>query len=84
MNGTTTLTQKGQVTIPKQIRDHFNLKPFDKVSFVVQQDKIIAKRAPTISEMRGIAKANKVLSKKEYKKIIKDAVVEKFMRKMSR
>lgn len=30
-----TLTSKGQVTIPKQIRDHLGLKPGSKVEFEI-------------------------------------------------
>lgn len=81
MNGTTTMTQKGQVAIPKSIRDYFHLQPHDKVHFEVQDEKIVATPAPTIEEMRGFVKANKILSKKEMKKIIQDAVLEKFRRK---
>lgn len=39
------------------------------------------KRFPSIEEMRDISKTNKILSKKEMKKIIQDAVLEKFRRK---
>lgn len=28
---TTTVTQKGQVTVPKKIREKLNIKPYDKV-----------------------------------------------------
>lgn len=31
----TTLTSKGQVTIPKEIRDELGLKPHDKIAFTV-------------------------------------------------
>jgi antitoxin PrlF len=33
MKGVTTLTSKGQVTIPKEIRDELGLRPHDKVRF---------------------------------------------------
>ena len=33
MNGFSTITQKGQVAIPKAIRDYFNIKPSDKIYF---------------------------------------------------
>ena len=81
MNGVSTLTQKGQVAIPKSIRDYFHLKPYDKVHFGVRDNDIVARRLSSIEEMRGIVKTNKILSKKEMKKIIRDAVIEKFKRK---
>ena len=81
MNGTSTLTQKGQVAIPKSIRDYFNLKPSDKVYFEVKDNNIVARRLSSIEEMRGIVKTNKILSKKEMKRIIREAVLEKFKRK---
>ena len=81
MNGVSTLTQKGQVAIPKSIRDYFDLKPSDKVYFEVKDNSIVARRLSSIEEMRGIVKTNKILSKKEMKKIIREAVLEKFKRK---
>lgn len=81
MNGVSTMTQKGQVAIPKPIRDHFNLKPSDKVYFEVKNGDIVARRLLSIEEMRGIVKTDRTISKKGYKKIIRDAVLEKFKRK---
>lgn len=42
MNITTSLTEKGQVTIPVVIRRLLNLKPFDMLVFTVDQEKIVA------------------------------------------
>ena len=81
MNGITTMTQKGQVAIPKSIRDYFHLQPHDKIHFEVKDDNIVARRLSSVEEMRGIIKTNKILSKKEMKKIIREAVLEKFKRK---
>lgn len=81
MNGVSTLTQKGQVAIPKPIRDYFDLKPSDKVYFEVKNNSIVARRLSSIEEMRGFVKTNKILSKKEMKKAIREAVLEKFERK---
>ncbi len=34
----TTITTKGQTTIPKEIRDKLNLRPGDRISFIVEDD----------------------------------------------
>lgn len=78
MQGTSTITQKGQVSIPKEIRDFFNLKTSDKLHFSVEKNKIVAEPVVSVKEMRGFIKTNKVLSKSEMKRIIRDAVVEKY------
>ena len=42
----TTVTQKGQVTIPKPIRDHLGIKPGSKVEFRRASDgSIVLERA---------------------------------------
>ncbi|MDO8690457.1 MAG: AbrB/MazE/SpoVT family DNA-binding domain-containing protein [Dehalococcoidia bacterium] len=41
----TTLTQKGQVTIPSEIRSRLGLKPHDKVVFEVEGDTAKLRRA---------------------------------------
>jgi bifunctional DNA-binding transcriptional regulator/antitoxin component of YhaV-PrlF toxin-antitoxin module len=69
------------VAIPKSIRDYFHLKPHDKVHFEVKNNNILARPLSSVEEMHGIVKTNKVLSKKEMKKIIREAVLEKFKRK---
>lgn len=44
----TTLTTKGQVTIPTDIRQHLGLKPKDKVRFVVAADgSVLISSAPS-------------------------------------
>lgn len=35
---TSTLTDKGQTTVPKDIRDHLNLRPGDRIDFVIEPD----------------------------------------------
>jgi len=55
---TSTITQKGQVTIPKKIRDGLNLKANDKIIFVRRGDSIIIKPVRDISSLRGIIGVN--------------------------
>ena len=42
MNVTTTLTQKGQITIPKFIRDLLNLSPADNLVISLEGERILA------------------------------------------
>jgi AbrB family looped-hinge helix DNA binding protein len=35
---TATLTTKGQITIPKEVREHLGVETGDRLSFVVQED----------------------------------------------
>ena len=34
----TTITSKGQVTVPKPIRDKLHLRPGDKIDFMLEED----------------------------------------------
>ena len=47
----TTLSVKGQITIPKQIRDALGLKPGMLVDFVVNQDgEVVMRKAEVFSD----------------------------------
>ena len=53
---TTTLTSKGQLTLPKDIRDRLGLKPGDKLSCAVVGDDQIVMRRKTrdVSDLVGL------------------------------
>jgi len=52
-----TVTTKGQTTIPKAIREHLGLKPGAKVKFFVGHDgRVFMLPVRPIGELRGIAK----------------------------
>ncbi len=80
MSTTATITTKGQVAIPKAIRDYFGLRPSDKLRFSVDGDKIIAQRAHTLDSMMGFIKAKKKYTRAQEKKIIERAVLAKYER----
>jgi len=82
MNGLSTITQKGQIVIPLSIRNLLDLKPKTRVYISVQDNAVILKPVLSIDEAFGMIKSKKTFSKKTYKKIIRDAVIEKFKRKM--
>lgn len=52
---TTTLTQKGQVTIPESVRRALNLKPRDRVLIALDGDRavLIPLRQRSLSQLRG-------------------------------
>jgi AbrB family looped-hinge helix DNA binding protein len=50
------MTSKGQITVPKEVRLKLNLKPGDRVLFIVEDDGAVRMRAANkdISSLRGI------------------------------
>lgn len=50
----TTVTKKGQVTIPKVVRDSLGIKPHDKVTFYVREKEIVMRTTRgSILDLRG-------------------------------
>ena len=41
---TSTLSSKGQVTIPKRIRDKLGIKPGDSIAFIENDEEILVKK----------------------------------------
>jgi AbrB family looped-hinge helix DNA binding protein len=52
------ITAKGQMTLPKPIRDHLGVKPGDRIKFFVHPDGtvVMLPKRPA-SELRGIVKS---------------------------
>jgi antitoxin PrlF len=78
-----TVTSKGQITIPKEIRDALRLKPGDQVDFVLGADGIVRLRPVTrsIMELMGILKWDgPPVSVEQMNESIRQAVVERYKR----
>jgi len=64
-----TLTSKGQITIPKQVREHLKLNPGDKLDFVIESEgRVVIRPAKLdVRELKGLLKRRdgKVLSIEE-------------------
>jgi AbrB family looped-hinge helix DNA binding protein len=78
-----TMTSKGQITVPKDIRLKLGLRPGDRIRFLLEADGRVrlmpAKR--DISELVGILpKPKRALSIEEMDDAIGRAVAEKFAR----
>ncbi len=51
-----TITSKGQVTLPKPIRDRLHLRPGDKIDFIMDADgglRVVAVTA-SVTELKGM------------------------------
>ena len=81
MYGISTITQKGQVVIPAVIREALGLKPNQRVSFSLRDDEIVVKPVLTLDQAFGMFKTKRHASDEDYKRAVRDAVVEKFRRK---
>lgn len=72
------VTSKGQITIPKDIREKLNLKPGDKVVFLEEEDKIIFANSSVIAlknfqkQMVDEAKKAGINSEEDIEKLVGD------------
>ncbi len=55
-----TVTSKGQVTIPKEIRDLLHINSNDKVEFVLDGEKVVLVPVKTLKDLRGAVRAKGV------------------------
>lgn len=73
MQLSSTITSKGQVLIPAEIRNRLNIKPFDRVTFDVSGIDMVVKKAATTDEMYGYVKFKKKLTDRQLEKAINKA-----------
>ena len=82
----TTLTKKGQVTIPIEIRNYLGLKSKDKIAFKINNGNVQVSPAKyTLESVYGIIKTlNKPEDYKELKKIALDEHAQKVIEEMKK
>jgi antitoxin PrlF len=73
------VTTKGQVTIPKGIRDAFGIRPNDKVDFEREGKKIVLMPLKTLKDLRGAVKPKRKMHIADEKKTAKAAVAKRGM-----
>jgi antitoxin PrlF len=78
----TTVTTKGQVTIPKKIRDDLGIQPNDKLDFSQEEGKIIVTPVKTLKDYRGAVKAKGISLFEEERAKAKAAVAQRVMKEM--
>lgn len=78
MQYVTTISQKGQIVVPKDIRDKLNLKPSDSLKVTLGGKKIIVEPISPIEEFVGMFSVKKPITKKD----IKDAYKKHSLNKL--
>ena len=85
---TAKVTSKGQITIPKHVREKLNLKPGDKVRFEIDDDGGARMKAMnrSIDDMVGMLKPYTTvrLTTEQIKDSARDAAAEDVMRSFDR
>lgn len=81
---TTTITQRGQVTIPAQVRRVLGLKPRDKVTFTIEGNEVrLVPASFTLESAYGSVKPSRRPEDfEELSQAAKDAKAEKTLRKL--
>lgn len=54
-----TVTSKGQTTIPEKIRKALRIKPGDKLEYVVEGDRAMIRVHPGVRSLKGVLASNK-------------------------
>jgi AbrB family looped-hinge helix DNA binding protein len=57
-----TVTTKGQVSIPKKIREALKINPNDKIDFVQEGERVLIVPLKPLRDFRGAVRAQKTLS----------------------
>ena len=67
-----TLTNKGQITIPAEVRRRLGLRPGDHVGFVIEGEEVrLVRKETNIEAAFGICKTDASVSLEEMEQIIK-------------
>lgn len=77
-----TVTSKGQVTIPKAIRDFLNISPNDRVDFTKEGGRVILVPLKTLKDFRGSVASMKIGGAEEERRVAKDRVGKRVAEEM--
>ena len=83
---TATLTSKGQMTLPKDVRDDLGLKPGDRIDVIKEGERYVLRprtvRAADLAGILGKPPAGEGLSPDDMDQAITDTVAKRFARKL--
>lgn len=84
MQFTTSVTQKGQATIPAHIRKVLGIRPNTKVIFELKNgNEASIKPVADFFAMKGSIKSNKPFDIKAMEKAVEDAILNRYVKKSS-
>jgi AbrB family looped-hinge helix DNA binding protein len=80
-----TVTSKGQITLPKAIREKLALKPGQRVRFVIRGDAVLIEVAErkSVLDWYGAAKTDRKADPTEVRRQVRRAMSEESVREMS-
>ncbi len=78
--GTSTVTSKGQVTIPVGLRKKFEMKKGSRVGFAVEGNGVNLKLIFTPSQLRGSLLSRVKYEKKKARTVIREKVVSRYLK----
>ena len=80
------VTTKGQVTIPVEIRRLLQVKPHDRVAFVVEDEKVLLVRGESVvARTAGALKQEKPpLTAEELREVAEDAIAQETISRMGK
>jgi len=74
-----TITVKGQATIPKAVRDHLHVKPGDRIKFFIHPDgSVVMLPKISASALRGILKSKRHVTLEEMDEGIAAGIVDRY------
>lgn len=84
MQFTSSVTQKGQATIPAPIRQRLGIKPNTKIVFELKNgDEATLKPVPDFFSMKGLVKSKKPFSIRAMDKAVEKAIKNKYVKKLN-
>jgi antitoxin PrlF len=72
-----TVTTKGQVTIPKDIRDRLGIQPNDRIDFVLEGDWAILLPVKALKDLRGVVPARSGSSIEDERRKAKQVIAKR-------
>lgn len=80
----TTITQKGQVTIPVNIRKKLGVETGQRVVFEERGDEVVVKAVPDFLSLMGSIKTNKKYNKREADRAVSKYLAKQYRKKILR